>query len=241
MLDRDAHHPAQPTPAHRPTALPAAAVFDCDGLLVDSAECWRLAYERVLALDGRLLDGDLLVRLNGASVPGAAAALGVATETLHAELRATFETGPLSACPGAHALLTQLRGRLPMAVATNAPQELVALALRRVGLADYLPIVISADGRRGKPAPDVYLTACARLGVRPTRAVAFEDSPIGATAARAAGLWLVYVPSAERGSVLPDLEAQRLDDEAILAAFSCTTTQRTAPARIDPLFADQLS
>lgn len=225
MRDHDALHPAQPAPPWRGD-LPDAAVFDCDGLLVDSAACWRLAYERVLAMDGRLLDSDLLVKLNGASVPGAAAALGVATEALHAELRATFETGPMSACPGAHALLTQLRGSLPVAVATNAPQELVALALRRVGLAEYLPIVISAGGGRGKPAPDVYLAACERLDVRPSRAVAFEDSPIGATAALAAGMRLVYIPSAERGNVLPDLEVQRLDDEAVLAAFSCTRSQR---------------
>jgi metallophosphoesterase (TIGR00282 family) len=210
----------------RPAGLPAAAVFDCDGLLIDSAACWRLAYERVLAADGRSLDGELLVRLNGASVRAAASALGIATETLHDELRLTFETGPLSARPGAHALLAQLRGRLPMAVATNAPHELVALALRRVGLSAYLPIIVSADGRRGKPAPDVYLAACERLGVRPDRAVALEDSPVGAAAAQAAGLRLIYVPSAERGTVLPDVEAQRLDDDAVLVELSCTTAHR---------------
>jgi HAD superfamily hydrolase (TIGR01509 family) len=207
----------------RPADAPAAAVFDCDGLLVDSAACWRLAYERVLAADGRSLDRELLISLNGASVRAAASALRVSAETLHAELRLTFETGPLSACPGAHTLLEQLQGRMPMAVATNAPRELVAVALRRVGLSAYLPIVVSADGGRGKPAPDVYLAACGRLGVPPARAVALEDSPIGAAAAQAAGLRLIYVPSAERGGVLPDVEARRLDDDAILAALSCTT------------------
>ncbi|HZV73278.1 MAG TPA: YmdB family metallophosphoesterase [Conexibacter sp.] len=217
----------EPARDPQPADPPAAAVFDCDGLLVDSADCWRLAYERVLALDGRSLDDELLAGLNGASVGGAAAALRVGTEVLHAELRTTFETGPLSARPGAHALLAHLHGRLPMAVATNAPRELVALALRRVGLSAYLPIVVSADGGPGKPAPDVYLAACERLGVRPTRAVALEDSPVGAAAAQAAGLRLIYVPSADPGAVSPDLEAQRLDDDAVLAALSCTTAHRT--------------
>jgi HAD superfamily hydrolase (TIGR01509 family) len=203
-----------------------AAVFDCDGLLVDSAACWRTAYERVLARDGRTLGAELLAQLNGASVTGAAAALGVSAEALHRELRGAFETGPLAACPGTHALLAQLHGRLPLAVATNAPREIVALALRRVGLNGYLPVIVSADGGPGKPAPDVYLAACARLGVPPQQAVAFEDSPIGAAAAQAAGLRLVYVPSAAPGDVVPDILARRLDESAVLAAFGTTRRPR---------------
>jgi HAD superfamily hydrolase (TIGR01509 family) len=199
--------------------VPEAAVFDCDGLLVDSASCWRLAYERVLAADGRSLDEERLVSLNGASVQTAAAALGVAAEVLQVELGLAFQTGSMSACPGAQRLLAQLHGRIPMAVATNAPEELIALALRRVGLSTYLPIILSADGMRAKPAPDVYLAACARLEVRADRAVALEDSPVGAAAAQAAGLSLIYVPSAEHGSVTSDLQARRLDDPAVLAAL----------------------
>ena len=194
-------------------------MFDCDGLLVDSAECWRLAYERVLAVDGRALDDELLASLNGASVPMAAAVLGVASEVLHAELRHAFLTGPLLARPGAHALLGRLRGRIPMAVATNAPLELAALALRRVRLIAHLPIILSADTTREKPAPDVYLAACQRLGARPAEAVAFEDSAIGAAAVRAAGMRLIYIPSVEPGAVPADVEAARLDDAAVLAAL----------------------
>jgi HAD superfamily hydrolase (TIGR01509 family) len=207
---------------------PAAAVFDCDGLLIDSAACWRLAYERVLAGDGRRLDGELLASLNGASVRAAAAALGVAGEALLAQLCLAFATGPLTALAGAAALLERLRGRLPMAVATNAPRELAELALRRAGLSAHLPIVIGADAMPEKPAPDVYLAACERLGVQPQRAIAFEDSPIGAAAARAAGLRLVYIPSAEAGEVRADLQADRLDDGAVLALFDARFVLQTA-------------
>jgi len=217
--------------ARSETGLPAAAVFDCDGLLIDSAACWRLAYVRVLALDGRALDGELLRSLNGASVRMAASALGVASEALHAELRLAFQTGPISARPGAHALLTRLHGRLPMAVATNGPRELIALALGRVGLGAYLSISVSADTLPEKPAPDIYLAACELLGVHPTRAVALEDSPIGAAAAQAAGLRLIYVPSAERGTVQPDVEAQRLDDDVVFAAFHARRPPRRATRR----------
>lgn len=202
-----------------PDAPPAAAVFDCDGLLVESAECWRLAYERVLAADGRALDGELLASLNGASVPAAASVLGVASDVLHAELRHAFLTGPLAPRPGAHTLLARLHRRIRMAVATNAPHELATLALRRTRLIAYLPIVLSADGMCGKPAPDVYLAACERLGARPAHSVALEDSAVGAAAARAAGLRLLYIPSAEPGAVSADIEAERLDDATVLATL----------------------
>ena len=168
----------------------------------------------MLARDGRALDAELLARLNGASVAGAAATLRVSTEALHDELARAFATDPLSACPGAHALLARLHGRLPVAVATNAPRMLAALALRSAGLDG------SADGGPGKPAPDVYLAACASLDVAPARAIAFEDSPMGATSAQAAGMRLVYVPSADPGEVAPDVLARRLDEEAVLAALA---------------------
>jgi metallophosphoesterase (TIGR00282 family) len=198
---------------------PEAAVFDCDGLLIDSAACWRHAYERLLALDGRVLDDELMVSLNGASVRSAATMLGVPIEDLHAELSKAFANDPLYACAGAHKLLGRLHECLPVAVATNAPRDLVQRALSRVGLGAYLPIVLSAEEHREKPAPDVYLAACERLGVPPERAVAFEDSPLGAAAAQAAGLRLIYVPSGDPGGVQPDLQAQRLDEEAVTATF----------------------
>ncbi|MDW5595061.1 YmdB family metallophosphoesterase [Conexibacter stalactiti] len=195
---------------------PAAAIFDCDGLLVDSAASWRAAYERVLQRRGRSLDDELLAQLNGASVTSAATALEVPAAALHDALEEAFETDPVpTPMPGAHALLASLFGRLPIAVATNAPAELATLALRRAGLDRYLDAVVSADGGPGKPAPDVYIAACARLGVAPSHAVALEDSPVGAAAAQAAGLRLIYIPSAPGDDVDADLEARRLDDAAV--------------------------
>lgn len=213
---------------------PAAVVFDCDGLLVDTAASWRAAYERVLQPRGRELDAQLLDRLNGASVASAAATLEVPVAALHAALAEAFESGPAPpAMPGAQTLLANLFGRLPIAVATNAPGELATLALRRAGLERYLDAVVSADGGPGKPAPDVYVAACARLGVSPSRAVALEDSPVGAAAAQAAGLRLVYVPSMSGGDVAPDLEARRLDDAAVRAALLGSLDRPAYPVALE--------
>lgn len=213
---------------------PAAAIFDCDGLLVDSAASWRAAYERVLRRRGRRLDDELLARLNGASVASAAAALEVPVTALRDALAEALETDPAPApMPGAHALLASLFGRLPIAVATNAPRDLAALALRRTGLDHYLDAIVSADGGPGKPAPDVYLAACAQLGVAPSRAVALEDSPVGAAAAQAAGLRLIYVPSMPGGNVAPDLEARRLDDAAVRTELLGAHQPPAAPSALE--------
>ena len=207
------------------TTSPRAAVFDCDGLLVESAGCWRQAYELVLLRQERRLEPDLLTELNGASISSAAAALGIAPDDIAAELETAFRSGALTAKPGACELLSQLERRLPIAVATNAPKELVELALNRVGLNLDLPIV-SADGMPGKPAPDVYLAACQRLGVEPHLSVALEDSPVGAAAAKAAGLTLIYVPSGEPASVTPELIVRRLDDPSVCAVFGLASNPR---------------
>src|SRR5262245_43733425 len=75
---------------------PQAAVFDCDGLLVDSQRCWDRAYARVAADRGRSLDDVRLERLVGASVAGAASLVGedlgepVGAEELRAALGASF-------------------------------------------------------------------------------------------------------------------------------------------------------
>jgi HAD superfamily hydrolase (TIGR01509 family) len=59
-------------------------------------------------------------------------------------------------------------------------------------------VIVSGEEARAKPAPDLYLLACARLGVEPQTAVALEDSPTGVRAARAAGLTCIGVPSDPR-------------------------------------------
>jgi beta-phosphoglucomutase-like phosphatase (HAD superfamily) len=97
---------------------------------------------------------------------------------------------------GAHAVVSAISGRLPLAVASNTREETVRATLAASGLPAVFEIVVSpGEGRRPKPAPDVYLAACEALGVAPAEAVAFEDSATGAAAARAAGMFVIGVPS----------------------------------------------
>lgn len=198
---------------------PTAAIFDCDGLLLDTTSAWHAAYEQVLDSDGRTLDDRLRAQLAGASVRSAARLLSIAEADLSACLHREFTSRPPRVIPGARALLDALAGKIPLAVATNAPRALIANALSRIGIAGYFDAILSAEALSDKPAPDVYLAAASAVGVEPGAAVAFEDSPVGAQSARAAGLTVVYVPSNGQGPAEADLTTERLDDPRVLDIF----------------------
>jgi HAD superfamily hydrolase (TIGR01509 family) len=202
---------------------PSAAVFDCDGLLLDTAACWRVAYETVAADAGTSLEGIDLDQLNGASVAIAAARLSEALERPIAEaqlgrvLRESIETSSIAVMQGAKQLLVLLAAEMPLAVASNAPASVVEAGLRRAGLDEFFSAIVSAEQLAyPKPHPDVYLEACRRLAVDPSDAVAFEDSEMGAAAARAASLLVVAVPSARGSRLDADLTVGRLDDVRVL-------------------------
>lgn len=204
---------------------PHAAVFDCDGLLVDSAHCWERAYAKVAAARGRSLDDIRLERLLGASVARAASLVSrdlgehVSTRELRAALDERFATDPPEALPGACELIGDLAARMPLGVASNGPLDIVLAVLDQLGVRDCFAAVVSAEEtERDKPEPDVYLEACRQLAVAPGDAVAFEDSPLGARSARSAGLFVVVVPSAPGPQVDADLIVPSLSD-ARLRAF----------------------
>ncbi|KUL41313.1 HAD family hydrolase [Actinoplanes awajinensis] len=183
----------------------AAVVFDCDGLLVDTETCWTRAETALFAEHGhgfgleqkKLLIGRTLETAAEAiatyfDLPGEGPALAARLHDLVAlELAAGAD-----ALPGARDLVTALRGRVPIAVASNSNRAFVDTALAKSGLAELFSHVYAVeDVARPKPAPDLYLAACAGLGVDPARSVAFEDSGTGVASARAAGLYVIGVPS----------------------------------------------
>jgi HAD superfamily hydrolase (TIGR01509 family) len=87
---------------------------------------------------------------------------------------------------------------LSLAIVSTSGPDWIARGLERLGCRDGWGCVISANGdaNRAKPAPTVYLEALRELGLEPQEAIAFEDSPHGVTAARAAGIFTVAYPNA---------------------------------------------
>ena len=216
----------------RDGAGPAGVVFDVDGLLLDTEESWTHAeralfarYDRPFGPDEKRLllgtsfenGGRLLERLLGE--PGRALELSAELLELVSE-RLLAGADPL---PGARELVAALDGVRPLAVASNSPESFVRSALRTAGLDGAFPVVVTADQvTEGKPAPDVYLEACRRLGVRPAASVALEDSPTGVASARAAGLFIVGVPSLPGVALDVDLVASSLADESVRLALGVT-------------------
>jgi HAD superfamily hydrolase (TIGR01509 family) len=85
---------------------------------------------------------------------------------------------------------------LRLAVASSSSRQWVSSHLERLGLLDRFSALSNCeDGVPAKPEPDVYRRAVAAIGVGPDEAIAFEDSPNGIAAAKAAGLFCVAVPN----------------------------------------------
>jgi sugar-phosphatase len=97
--------------------------------------------------------------------------------------------------PGVTAAIARFgRCGLRLAIASSSPRRLIDAVCDRLGL-DGIEVRCSAmDEARGKPAPDVYLTAARRLGVMAAACLALEDSPSGVASAKAAGMRCVAVP-----------------------------------------------
>ena len=183
----------------------AGIVFDNDGLLLDTEPCWTRAETAVFERHGHVFDLEAKHALVGTAPETAARVLERLLELpgrgeeLSAELYALALDEIAAGAeprPGAIELLGALDGRWPVAVASNSPRSHLLAGLERTGLADRFDVVLGVEEvGEPKPAPDLYLRACELLGVTPTRSVALEDSPPGVAAARAAGLFVVGVPS----------------------------------------------
>ena len=187
---------------HDGTLLPAriaAVVFDMDGVLLDTEDLWSRAEERLCAAHGMRRTPEDDVATLGVLVLEAcrhyARRFGLpdsAAPQLEAELlgfMATELDGPVTVLPGAREIIHRLRGRLPVAVASNSRRVVVERAVAKAGLWTAFSAILSADDVTDpKPAPDIYAEACRMMGVAPRDALALEDSAVGATAALAAGL-----------------------------------------------------
>ena len=209
---------------------PAAVVFDCDGLLMDTEPCWTAGETELFARRGLPFGAEQKAFLIGKSLTAAAAGLAdllgepgagadIAAELL--ELVAAAVGASAAAMPGARAVVDAAAAAVPVAVASNSRRSLLDAALARGGFTGTFAVSIAADEvGRPKPAPDMYLRACELLGAAPADTLAFEDSMTGLWSARAAGLPVVGVPTLRDGEFPADLVVDSLQDAALLAWIS---------------------
>jgi HAD superfamily hydrolase (TIGR01509 family) len=183
----------------------AAVVFDLDGVLIESEQVWAEVRERLVRERGGRWPPDAVRRMMGMSSPEwsryLAVDLGVpmAPEAIAAEVVARVAAryqAALPLLPGAVEAVRRMAARWPLGLASSANRPLIDLVLEAAGLRDAFAATVSSEEvDRGKPSPDVYLEAAARLGVEPGRCAAVEDSANGIRAALAAGMLVVAVPN----------------------------------------------
>jgi HAD superfamily hydrolase (TIGR01509 family) len=180
---------------------PQLVVFDCDGVLVDSEPlAARVGADLLSAAGWAVTPAEVAERFigrSGAEMHAAAAAeLGAALpEGFDDEFRDRFlrlATDELTAVAGVADVLERLIGAgVPICVGSNSSRARVSWTLERTGLMRWFApdrIFSGHDMARPKPAPDVYLAAAASQRVDPSGAAVIEDSAVGASAARAAGM-----------------------------------------------------
>ena len=211
-------------------------VFDLDGVLLESEPRWTSVETKLFAKYGRPYGQKEKLALIGTGLGQTGTRFeamleqpGRARELLEEliELAATeFEQG-LDSMTGAVDLVQELRAlKRPMAVASNSFHRLVDIALKGSELDGVFEVVVAADDvKRPKPAPDLFLEACRRLSVAASDSVAIEDTPTGIASARAAGLYVIGIPSIE-GLDLgeADLVASSLESPEVRKALGLSAT-----------------
>jgi beta-phosphoglucomutase-like phosphatase (HAD superfamily) len=187
---------------HRPLPFPQGLIFDCDGTLADTMplhwQAWQgissrhkihLPQDRFYALGGvpsreilRILSSEQGLRLDY---------LAVAREKEAEYLPLIAQVEPINAVVG---IAREHFGKIPMAVASGGTRHVIEQVLNHLGIRSlFQAVVTTEDVVRQKPAPDIFLEAAGRIGVPPHACRAYEDTPIGMQAIRAAGMEAVDV------------------------------------------------
>ena len=194
-----------------------AVIWDVDGVLIDSGEQHRRAWEQLAREEGLpysdaafwatfgMRNADIFPRMFGVSgPPERLVALGDRKEAIYRALLAE-DAAPL---PGAKELLAALHAAgYRQALGSSAPPANLEAIISLLGLASFLDAIVSGEQvAHGKPAPDIFLAAAERLGIPPAHCLVIEDAPAGVAAAHAGGMRCLAVRRAGQPDA-PGLDA----------------------------------
>lgn len=207
-----------------------AVIFDLDGVLVDSTASVEHAW-RVWAELRRLSVNDILAVTYGRrsieTMRLVAPHLATDREAEALNLLQARDTSRDVPVSGAQALLAALPSQ-GWAIVTSGSSILAHACLQAVGLPVPLVLVTGEDVTQGKPDPQGYLKAAARLGVPPEHCLVFEDAPVGIAAGQAAGMRVIAVATTNPLSALTltELAVQTLADLQVKAVMASSKETR---------------
>ena len=182
-----------------------AYLFDCDGTIADSMPLHYIAWKAVLSEWKCDYPEELFYSWGGKPVRNIIAdlnkihGLNMPVEAVATRKESLYlaQIPQLKAIPEVLEHIKAEYGRCPFAVVSGSTRDSVVGSLSVLCLLDKFDTIVSAeDYVHGKPAPDAYLLAAARLGVAPADCLVFEDTEMGVDAATAAGMASVKVPTA---------------------------------------------
>ena len=205
------------------------AIFDWDGVIIDSSSHHEESWERLAKETGYQLPAGHFKKgfgmknefiipnlLHWTSDPAEVNRLSLRKETLYREIVVEWGLKPL---PGVVAWLDQLRDAgISCAIGSSTHRLNIETGLALIGLRDRFHAIITAeDVAHGKPDPEVFLKAAGRVGVAPERSVVFEDALVGIEAAHRGGMKVVAVATTNSIDLLKDadLAVHRLDELTI--------------------------
>ena len=192
---------------HRPTTL-RGALFDMDGLLIDSEPVWTIAEIELAERYGGVWDDDIKAQCIGTampvSVPRMLRYFGLADPAPEqvadaynflTDRMVTLFADAAVPRPGALELVDALRDLgIPTALVSSSYRVLVDAALKSIGVERFDCTIAGDEVAHRKPHPEPYLSAAAALGVLPGDCVVFEDAPSGIASAEAAGCLAIGIP-----------------------------------------------
>ncbi|MFA7654306.1 MAG: HAD family phosphatase [Candidatus Magasanikbacteria bacterium] len=207
-----------------------AAIFDMDGILIDSMLYWIEADIEFLKTHGIELTDDMIKYFSGRSERENMCWLKKEFSLSH-EIEHLLETRRqvtdkiyshhTNLMPGVENLISNIKkSGTKLAIASGAPMRQIQLAVNRFGWDKCFDKIVSPDhvDNIGKPDPAIYLHAAKLLGIEPNKCIVFEDAENGVVAAKRAGMYCVAIPD-KRWSPgdfsQADLIAQSLEDERI--------------------------
>jgi len=206
-----------------------AAIFDWDGVIIDSSRQHEQSWEQLAREKRELLPPDFFKRSFGMKneriIPGLfgwtsdaawVRQLGDRKEEIYRDLILHDRITPL---PGVLEWLNALRaGAIPCAIGSSTPRENIECVIDALKLRDFFQVIVAGqDVTHGKPNPEVFLIGARRLGVPPARCVVFEDAHVGLEAARAGGMKVVGVATTHPADTLRDADrvVMRMDELSV--------------------------
>ncbi|GAA5187608.1 HAD family phosphatase [Ferrimonas gelatinilytica] len=218
----------------------SAAIFDMDGLLLDTERVCMSIFQQTCEAQGYPFLEPVYLSIIGCNAGGIERLLrqGYGPQLDYPKLRqawrqryhARVAESAIPIKPGVQALLTWLRQQgAPLAVATSSDRELAEVKLRLSGLAPLFDSVTTGcEVVHGKPHPEIYQLAARRLGVDPRHCLAFEDSNNGSRAAVAAGMITYQIPDL----VQPDETTRALGHRVLPNLFAVLEELQQANGRV---------